>query len=86
MAVGNHYPTGQDARYRSNPSGVAPIQSGDPTMVSLTKSELRRLLDIEAAAEAALQAINRPTAPGRWELVAAAEALDVALHMPVFGG
>jgi len=55
-------------------------------MVSLTKSELRRLLDIEAAAEAALQAINRPTAPGRWELVAAAEALDVALHMPVFGG
>jgi hypothetical protein len=86
QAAGNHYPAGQDAKLRAGPMRMAPIASGDPTIVSLTAVELRPLLDIEAAAETALQAINRPSSPDTRELLAAAQALDVALHMPVFGG
>jgi hypothetical protein len=86
QAVGNHYPAGQDAAFRAGAMRTTPVATDDPTIVSLTKVELNRLLDIEAAAETALQAINRPSSPDRWELLAAAQALDVALHMPVFGG
>jgi hypothetical protein len=84
--VGNQHLTGQGTRFRAGPMRTTPIATDDPTIVSLTKVELRRLLDIEAAAETVLQAINRPSSPDTWELLAAAQALDVALHMPVFGG
>ncbi len=63
-----------------------PIRGADPTIVSLTAVELARLLDIEAAAQSALRAITGPRSADDGELLAVAQALDVALHMPVFGG
>lgn len=65
---------------------MIPVLGMDPAIVSLTKVELQRLLDIEAAAQNAVQAMSRPRSPDPRELLAAAKALDVALHMPVFGG
>ncbi len=63
----------------ATPSGT------DPTMVFLTRLEVSRLLEIETAAHAALREMS--AAPVREKSFSdAAEALDIVLHRPVFGG
>jgi hypothetical protein len=71
--------------YQPNtPRGSAPAGT-DPTMVFLTRLEVSRLLDIETAAQAALREMS--AAPGHDKSFSdAAEALDLVLHRPVFGG
>ena len=64
---------------------MAVAANADPTIISLTKVEFRRLLDIETAAQTALQAMSVASIHEK-DLTDAAVALDVALHMPVFGG
>jgi hypothetical protein len=83
---GNRYSPTPAAKFQTRPMNMIPVLGMDPAIVSLTKVELQRLLDIEAAAQNAVQAMSRPRSPDPRELLAAAKALDVALHMPVFGG
>jgi hypothetical protein len=59
--------------------------SQDPTFVSLPQSELQRLLQIESAALAAYQEMSGARIERR-SFIDVTNALDVALHMPVFGG
>ncbi len=59
--------------------------SPDPTFVSMPQSEVRRLLDIEAAAQAAYLEMS-DTPIERKSFIEAAVALDAALHSPVLGG
>jgi hypothetical protein len=57
----------------------------DPTIISLTRVEFSRLIGIEQAAKAALDQMSTAHVE-RKSFIDAAEALDTALHSPVFGG
>ncbi len=79
FAADRHYAVAlasQPSRIPTNP---------DPTFVSLPQSEVRRLLDIEAAAQAAYHEMS-DTPIERKSFVEAAIALDAALHCPLLGG
>jgi hypothetical protein len=67
-------------------SGPATKAAGsDPTIISLTRVEFSRLIGIEQAAKAALDQMSAAHVE-RKSFIDAAEALDTALHSPVFGG
>jgi hypothetical protein len=73
-----------ESGFHSQPRDTAPPNT-DPTMVFLTRVEVSRLLEIETAAHAALREMS--AAPVRNKSFSdAAEALDIVLHRPVFGG
>lgn len=70
--------------FRARPRDATPA-GADPTMVFLTRVEVSRLLEIETAAHVALREMS--AAPVRDKSFSdAAEALDIVLHRPVFGG
>ena len=56
-------------------------QSGDPSIVSLSLAEMRRLVEIETSALIALRAISTISSPGK-DLSDAASALANALASP----
>ncbi len=65
--------------------GTAKSATADPTIISLTRVEFSRLIDIERAAKAALDQMSVAHVEQK-SFIDAAEALDTALHSPVFGG
>jgi hypothetical protein len=60
-------------------------RTGDPSMVSLSVGEMRRLVDIEISAQLALDAMSSITRPNKG-VTDAAHALANALASPVLHG
>ncbi len=60
-------------------------RTGDPSMVSLTIGEVRRLVDIETSALLALEAMSSIPSTDK-DLFDAAQALANALASPAHGG
>jgi hypothetical protein len=82
---GSAYRNGWDSGFRPLSTRAPAAANTDPTIVSLTDVEFRRLVDIETAAQIALQAMNIGHI-NEAEFSKAADALDVALNSPTFGG
>lgn len=76
---------GWQGSYGAPPMRTAPTRHPDPTMVSLTRAEFDRLLNIETTAQAAFQAMCDAHVHEK-KFSDAVEALDVALHSPALGG
>ena len=63
----------------------SPKRTGDPSLISLSIGEMRRLVDIENSAQLALQAISTISQPDK-DLSDAAHALANALASPALHG
>lgn len=66
------------------PSRTA-VNSGDPSIVSLSVVEMQRLIDIERSAHVALMAMGTINLPNK-HVTEAANALADALSTPALGG